>query len=163
MISIKKLATVGVAAGLLAASALPVLANGDGIEQENKGTKVKNDITATSNSGGNKIKAYDDVKGAKIKTGDATTIVEVLNKVNSNKLIAPCECVDGEDGIEQENKWTKVKNYVTADSNTGDNKIKSSSDDVKWAKIKTGDAYTGVSISNYVNKNKIVLTGEPPE
>ena len=153
MISIKKLATVGAAAGLLAASALPVLAWGSDdldITQKNK-AYVKNDITATSNTGGNKIKANDDVKGGKIKTGDAFTGVDVTNVLNSNEAtVDSCECFN-DVTINQKNK-AKVKNYVTADSNTGDNKIKAG-DDVKWGKIKTGDAFTGVSVSNILNSN----------
>src|SRR3990167_9861315 len=153
MISVKKLATVGAAAGLLLASAMPVLASHSDdldITQKNK-AYVKNGITATSNTGGNKIKAVDDVKGGKIKTGDATTGVEVINLLNSNEAtVDACECFD-DVTINQKNK-AKVKNYVTADSNTGDNKIKAG-DDVKWGKIKTGDAFTGVSVSNILNSN----------
>jgi len=84
MISIKKLATVGAAAGLLAASALPVLADDElEVEQENK-AYVRNDVDSEANTGKN------DIGGGRVvimRTGDAFSWPTVTNVVNKNVAV----------------------------------------------------------------------------
>lgn len=157
MISKTKLVTAGAAVALFATSAVPALAWG-GWSDDDLNVKqgnwayVKNDVDASSNSGYNSIDAEDDdVKGSKIKTGDAMTGVDVVNLVNSNDAdVDSCECFD-DVTIKQKN-GAMVKNYIDASSNTGYNSI-DAEDDVKWSSIRTGDALTGVSVTSLVNSN----------
>jgi hypothetical protein len=155
MISVKKLATVGAAGGLLLASTMPAFAfgghhgGGSSLEQENKNTNVTNTVSASSNTGNNTSSGGHHWWGGgnSITTGDASTYVDVLNKVNKNKVELPsCRCFKK---VEQENKNTNVTNTVSASSNTGYNTGKN---------ITTGAASTGVIVTNVVNKN-IVKVG----
>lgn len=155
MISTKKLVTAGTVAALFAATAMPAFANGSGvsIKQKNVGGNG-NGIVVSSNTGDNKMKAGDDIKGGKIKTGDASTDnAKVVSSVNGNLAkVDTCECdVD----------WVKVKqknyggdnNLIVVDSNTGGNKMKAG-DDIKHGKIKTGNASTDdAKVVSLVNTN----------
>ena len=140
MISIKRLATVGAAAGLLLASAVPAFANFDGSGQLNF-ARVWNNVTASSNTGGNSVNGSSD--NNTVWTGNAGTLVGVSTVANKNVSVG-CGCVDF-----QLNS-ARVGNRVTASSNSGYNSINGSSDDnFIW----TGDAGTGVAVSTVVNKN----------
>lgn len=160
MISKTKLVTAGAAVALFATSAIPVFASHSDdllLKQKNWGY-VKNNITATSNTGNNSIDAEDDIKGAKIKTGDAMTGVEVVNLVNSNDAsVDSCGCFD--DVTIRQKNGAKVKNYIDASSDTGNNSIDAEDDDVKWSRIRTGDALTGVSVASIVNSNVATVGG----
>lgn len=142
MISIKKLATVGAAAGLLFGSAMPVLA-WDGFPGSGQVNfaRVWNNVTASSNTGGNSVNGNSDNNA--IVTGDAATIVGVSNKVNKNVSVG-CGCVDFQLNA------ARIGNRVSASSNSGYNSVNGNSDDNV---IVTGSAGTGVAVSNVVNKN----------
>jgi hypothetical protein len=116
--------------------------------------KVKNVTVVKADTGDNKIYAGDDVKGGKIKTGDATAYGEVTNVVNTTA--SSCEC----DGFTLVKNKAKVKNVTIVSADSGDNKIKAE-DDVKGGKIKTGDAGAGAVVTNVVNTTTLGGESEP--
>src|SRR3989344_7714145 len=149
MISIKKLATVGAAAGLLAASALPVLADDElEVEQENK-AYVRNDVDSEANTGKN------DIGGGRfvlMSTGNATSYVDVSTTANKNvAIVEDCDCFD-ELEVEQENK-AYVRNDVDSEANTGKNDIGGG----RGVIMRTGDAFSCPTVTNVVNKNVAVV------
>ncbi len=174
MISIKKLATVGAAASILAFSAAPALASdGSGAEiiQKNSDTTVTTTIDASSNSGSNQIKAIgtdgcgcspSDASNSSIETGSATTTVKVKNNVNKNLVDASCGCLsDSSAEVIQKNKKTTVTTIVDdAKANSGKNKIKAiDGGNASGSEITSGNAKTKVSVKNVVNKNILKLSG----
>lgn len=157
MISVKKLATVGAAGGLLLASAMPVFASHWDIkvEQSNKG-KVENNVTTQANTGDNGNFAEDDVKYSDITTGDASATSDVRTKLNKNfAKVDNCECED-DVKVKQENKWGSVKNNVTTQANTGLN-ANVAGDDVKNSNITTGNATATSTVKSKVNKNVAIV------
>ncbi|MBI3282643.1 hypothetical protein HYZ70_01030 [Candidatus Curtissbacteria bacterium] len=167
MISIKKLATIGAAAGLLAASAMPVFADGPFILQKNKG-KVINIVTTTANSGGNLNVAENGSDGLAINkdnsidTGNAIATSTVKTALNTNIVKADCGCLD--DGtVIQLNKWGKVVNVVdtTANSGLNANVAENGSDGLAINKnnsINTGNATATSTVKSIVNTNVVKLT-----
>lgn len=153
----KKIAVTAAAAGVMLSAAIPAFANGDGdflLVKIKNWAYVKNDVDTTANTGFNAILAGDDVKGGKIKTGNAEALSVVSNMVNTN-VVDLCECLDGEDdsaAIIKIKNGAKVKNYVDTTANTGFNLI-GAEDDVKGGRIRTGDAGAGALVENVVNSN----------
>jgi len=88
MISIKKLATVGAAAGLLLASAMPAFAwhwsDDDLVVSQGNTAIVNNNVGAVSNTGLNGVGGG---KFVMVKTGDAYSDAVVINTVNKNVAI----------------------------------------------------------------------------
>ena len=163
MISIKKLATAGAAAGLLFRSAMPAFAdfnlgfsNGD-VEQSNSAF-IFNGVSASSNTGNNNAGNLAVVSvGNDITTGNATTVVGVTNVANKNVAVDGCGCNDvnigvGNGDLEQSNR-VAVVNLVGASSDTGDNNAGNLAVLSVGNDIQTGNAGTGVSVTNVVNKN----------
>lgn len=154
----KKLAVTGATAALLLSSAVPAFAthwwSDDDLSLRIRNRAyVKNDVDTTANTGYNKIKAYDDVEGGRIRTGDAWASSAVLNDVNTN-IVDLCGCLgDFDDATIKIKNGAKVKNYVDTTANTGYNKIRSYDDDVEGGKINTGGAGAEGYVSNVVNTN----------
>ena len=173
MISIKKLATVGAAAGLLFGSAMPAFAghwrSSDDLNiNQTNGATVDNSVLANCNTanqtmgggGGHNALSTNGGGGGHrgsrdnlaIGTGDAETGVWVDNKVNKNiAKVDACECFD-DVTINQTNGAT-VTNRVLANSNTGNQALGGGPNKA----IHTGNALTGVSVTNLVNKNVVVV------
>jgi len=151
MISIKKLATVGAAAGLLAASAMPVFASHSDdldIDQKN-GAIVKNNTVTVANTGLNSI------GGGKLviqKTGNALAQADVSTVANKNvAVVKDCDCFDDVD-IDQKN-FAYVKNNTVTVANSGKNTIGGG----KLVIQKTGNATAVAWVTNVVNKNVTVV------
>ncbi len=164
MISTKKLATIGAAAALFATTAMPAFAyhrSGVNLDQSNSAF-VMNNVDANSNTGDNTLRG-----SGRIRTGDAATVVDVTNLVNSNDAtVNTCGC-RGKVDVDQTNR-AFVMNNVDANSNTGDNSVRGSRHhhDSEYSSfgggygsssIKTGDAFTGASVTNLVNSNVAVV------
>lgn len=83
MISTKKLVTIGAAAAIFAATAVPALAsNNHSSSGQFNFAKIWNGISASSNTGGNVVNG--EVERGSTNTGDAGTGVVVSNVVNKN-------------------------------------------------------------------------------
>lgn len=147
MISIKKVATIGAAAAIFAATAVPAFAHSSS-GQFNL-AKIWNNVSASSNTGSNSIVGGED--GSTILTGNAGTLVGVSNVANKNVKVGSCGCGGSQTNI------AKIGNKVSASSNTGGNTIVNGED---GSGIGTGDAGTAVVVSNVVNKNVSVALGE---
>lgn len=150
MISIKKLATIGAAGGLLLASAVPALAFGDGdfTFNFNKGA-VSNLVVTKANTGLNSIGSGEDVDDSGIGTGDAGAIAEVKTVLNSN-INGSCGCL-GDSATVNINKGF-VGNSVFTKSNTGLNSM-GANDDVSSSAILTGNALSASVVTSVVNTN----------
>lgn len=111
---------------------------------------IVNTINASSNTGSNWIKL-----GGKITTGDSGTSVNLQNLINTNSLAGN---LTGNQSISSSNG--SITNNVNASSSTGSNTIGVSgycwcfSCSLCHNKISTGDAYTGVTITNGININE---------
>lgn len=152
---LKKLIAGAAGAGLVLTMAGAALA-WDGTFVLNK-AKVKNFTLTVANSGMNTISADDDVKGGKIKTGDAFAYGEVNNVVNTTS-VEGCGC----DDTTVINK-AKVKNTTLTFANTGMNSI-SAGDDVRYGgRIRTGGAEAGSVVTNVVNTTMVGTTESEPE
>lgn len=133
---------------------------------------VKNDINVSSNTGNNSA-SKNTGGNSSIDTGDSKTVVDVKNELNSNVLnVDNCNCdtdalikvanngyeSDNSANLELSNKTVvaqennaDVKNKINADSSTGDNELnKNTGGDNS---ITTGNAWTGVQVSNEANSN----------
>lgn len=130
---------------------------------------LKNDIESVANTGDNSI---EDEKNSKIKTGDAYSIVSLLNKVNTtvvdsrihivtinifgevegNILLPDVEgdenCCGGDLKVSNS---AVVKNNVDSEAVSGQNSIETDSKSTDGAEIETGDATSVVNIKNVVN------------
>lgn len=126
------------------------------IDVDNENTSyVKNDVTANSNTGYNTVNGSHrrhhngnglwgggwNGGGSSIVTGNASAVAgsETMTGGNDTEITIPCDCLDGRKGskliIEVENKnKSAVKNYVTANANTGYNTVNGG------GSITTGDA-----------------------
>ena len=153
----KKLAITGAAAALLLSSAVPAFAShwwsDDDLNLRIRNwAYVKNDVDTNANTGFNAILAGDDVKGGKIRTGNAGATSIVTNDVNSN-FVDLCGCLgDFDDATIKIKNGAKVKNYVDTSANTGFNAI-GAEDDVKGGRILTGNAGATGVVENVVNTN----------
>lgn len=147
MISTKKLVTIGAAAALFAATAVPAFANGFGGGQLNF-AHIWNGVSASSNTGGNVVSGEVE-DGSSVRTGNAATGVEVTNLANKNVKV-------GWGGSFQLNS-AHVGNMVSASSNTGRNVVGGEVED--GSSVGTGNASTGVVVTNVVNKNVSVGFG----
>ncbi len=141
MISTKKLVTIGAAAALFAATAVPAFAGHFGGGQFNF-AGIRNSIVAGSNTGNNNVKGEIE-HGGSTKTGDATTVVGVSNIANKNVNVSSCGCKNSQKNV------ALIGNSVVAGSNTGNNNVRGEVE----GSTSTGDAGTGVVVSNVVNKN----------
>lgn len=173
--------------GLFAMPALASHSHGNTttITNENDAT-VKNYVDASANTGGNTANGGNGGNvsnsgtggnggwGGTIGTGDATTLVSISNKVNTNVAdVNTCGC-SGRNTLTVSNENDAyVKNRVDANSNTGDNtangadggSVSGSSHHHHHSSsstggnggdgglIGTGNAGTGVEIVNRVNTN----------
>jgi len=174
MISIKKLATVGAAAGLLFGSAMPAFAghwrsSDDLIINQTNNADIQNRVFANSNTGnqsiggggGGSLSLNEDGDGDHgrrsrgnfaLRTGDAETGVLVENIANSNDVeVSGCGCFD-DVTITQTNGAT-INNGVFANSNSGNQTLGRGSNKA----IRTGNALTGVAVANLVNSNVAVV------
>jgi len=140
----KKIAVGAAGAALLLSAVAPVFADFDGTIIKNK-AYVKNFTLTKADSGDNSITAVDDVKGGKIKTGDAVAFAAVTNVVNSND-VDTCGC----DGFTLVKNKAKVKNKTLTFADSGDNTI-AAGDDVRGGRIRTGDAIADSAVTNVVN------------
>ncbi len=141
MISTKKLVTIGAAAAIFAATAVPAFAGRSHGGQFNF-AGIRNSVVAGSNTGNNNVGGEVD-HGAKTSTGDASTGVLVSNLANKNVNVSSCGCKNSQKNV------ALIGNDVVAGSNTGNNNV---GGEVEGS-ISTGDATTGVVVSNIVNKN----------
>jgi len=142
MISTKKLATIGAAAALFAATAMPAFAFGGGGQLNF--ARIWNGIEAVSNTGGNNVNG--DVEDeSSTNTGNAETLVGVTNLANKNVNISSCGC----DSFQLNS--ARIGNRVLAVSNTGENNVNGEVEDE--SSTDTGNATTGVLVTNVVNKN----------
>lgn len=140
----KKLISVAAGAGLVLTMAGAALASGgDGVFILNK-AKVKNFTLTVANSGMNSMDANDDIKGGKIKTGDAWALGDVYNEVNWTEVNG-CAC-----GSTAVINKAKVKNVTLTFANSGMNSM-SAGDDIKGGRIRTGSADAGSVVTNVVN------------
>ena len=162
MISIKKVATLSAAAGMLAMSAMPAFAgfwfSNDElvIKQKNSGA-VKNYIdthvnTGKNSSGNETISTFGFGRFGgwgghqSSSTGDAAAVVEVNTGLNSNvAAVDACGCFD-DVTIRQKNRGY-VKNDIDTWVNTGKNSTGGN----------TGDALAGISVTTVVNDNVAIV------
>lgn len=175
MISTKKLATVGAAAALFATTAIPAFATGghhwssdDLVINQTNTANITNRVLANSNTGNQSAGGYggsgslsedgDGYHGHRSRgnlalgTGDAATVVEVVNIANSNVAdVDGCGCFD--DVTINQNNTANVTNGVLANSNSGNQTLGGGSNKAIW----TGDAFTGVAVANVVNSNVAVV------
>ena len=174
MISIKKLAVAGASAGLLFGSAMPAFAghwrsSDDLVINQTNNAAITNNVLANSNTGNQSAggggwsdSLSEDGDGGHgghhsrgnlaLGTGDAGTVVEVLNVANSNVAgVDGCGCFD-DVTINQTNGAT-ITNNVLANSNSGNQTLGGGSNKALF----TGNAFTGVAVSNIVNSNVAVV------
>ncbi|MBI4067644.1 hypothetical protein HY407_04625 [Candidatus Gottesmanbacteria bacterium] len=144
---------------------------------QNNTANVKNKVDADADTGDNK--AYKNTGGnVNITTGDADTDVNVTNELNSNSARVAC-CGSGNTTVNVsgngddsdnsvwlsdynntgilQNNYGRIKNYIDADADTGDNKAKKNTGGSVW--INTGDANTSVDVSNLANVNSAQVGG----
>lgn len=140
---LKKIIAGATGAGLVLTMAGAAFASFDGTFVLNK-AKVKNFTLTVANTGMNTMDASDDIKGGKIKTGDAFAYSEVTNVVNTT-TIEGCGC----ENTTVINK-AKVKNKTLTFANTGMNSMYAG-DDIRGGRIRTGDADAGSVVTNVVN------------
>ena len=140
MISTKKLATIGAAAALFAATAMPAFAFGGGGQLNF--ARIWNGIEAVSNTGGNNVNGEVE-DNSSTDTGDAATGVAVTNLANKNLNVSTCGC----SGFQLNS--ARIGNMVGAVSNTGENNVNGEVE----GSTDTGNATTGVLVTNVVNKN----------
>lgn len=166
MISVKKLATIGAAAGLLLGSAIPAFADhwdDLNINQTNQ-ADIENNILANSNTGNQSIgdggwsfpfcdgDPCDSEGNFALGTGNAATVVEVANVANSNDAdVDSCGCFD--DVTINQTNTANIGNNILANSNSGNQSFGDGSN----LAIHTGNAFTGVAVANVVNSNVAVV------
>src|SRR3972149_795068 len=155
MISIKKLATVGAAAGLLLASAMPAFAwhwsDDDLVVSQGNTAIVNNNVGAVSNTGLNGVGGG---KVVMVKTSDAVAIAGASTTANKNvAVVAGCNCFD--DVTIGQGNTAIVNNNVGAVSNTGLNGVGGG----KFVMVKTGDAVAIAGASTTAKKNVAVVAG----
>ena len=133
---------------------------------------LANDVLATASTGGNEIAEGDN---ALIKTGNAYSVVSLMNKANftvvdsvihivtinifgdfSGNIILPefhneSECASCGVSATMKND-VKMENNVTADANTGENRIDTASSS---STIKTGTSHSIINILDIVNTNAV--------
>lgn len=136
---------------------------------------VSNTIVSEATSGNNEI---DSATGSGITTGDAYSIVSLLNQVNTTiinsqiylvtinifgdvnaNIILPeltaksneADCCGGETNI---NNQAAVDNQIVSQANSGQNTVVAATDAV----IESGDAQSAVNVVNVVNTNLINTT-----
>ena len=138
---------------------------------------ISNYVKADADTGNNE--ANKNTGGdVKVETGDAATLVSVENTANKNvaEVDGCCDMdvdvlisgngydskndaklrLDNATNVVQTNT-ANIKNYVKADADTGGNEAnKNTGGDIT---VKTGDATTGVSISNTANANSAKIGG----
>jgi len=150
---IKKLVTTGAAAGLLLASAVPAFATLSfpfgsddlNVNQGNWGV-VNNNVVANSNTG-NQAKLGGNFA---LGTGDAATLVGVVNGVNGNSVeVKGCDCFD--DVTVNQHNGALVNNNVVANANSGNQAGGWFGGNNKA--LFTANAVTGVAVDNLVNTN----------
>ena len=177
MISIKKIATVGIAAGLLATSAMPAFANGrhhrgsddDLTVAQSNSAFVGNLVVTRADTGDNYIGGGSNHSrghrsggsNSKIVTGDASADALVTTEANSNSAsVAGCGCFD-DVSIAQSNE-ALVLNGVFTTADTGDNSISGGSNGGHHGSrranvIRTGDAMSVATVGTLVNSNVVVV------
>lgn len=193
----KKVAAAIASAGLLVNAALPVFAteiiisgNGAGsdnfaevnqnttttVSQDNNAFVVNN-VDSSAKTGGNTAE-FNTGGGVVIGTGDATSVVDVSNTLNTNSAAVACCETGGTDVlikdngaftlnnvklnqnntvvVDQDNN-AMVMNYVDSDADTGNNKagLNTGGDVV----ILTGKAGSGVTVSTQANSNSALVGG----
>ncbi|KKS12729.1 MAG: hypothetical protein UU67_C0043G0003 [Candidatus Daviesbacteria bacterium GW2011_GWB1_41_5] len=151
MISIKKLATVGAAGGLLLASAVPAFAlfDDDLVIGQGNTAIVTNNVGANANTGLNGVGGG---KFVMVKTGDALAIAGASTTANKNvAVVAGCNCFD--DVTVGQGNTAIVTNNVGANANTGLNGVGGGKIVVVW----TGGAQSQATVSNVVNKNVAIV------
>lgn len=148
----KKLAVAGASAALLLTSVVPAFADYSGLRIRNW-ANVDNHVNTTANTGYNKIKADDDVRGGRIRTGYAAAASVVSNDVNFNSVDL-CGCLGDFDYAPLKiRNGARVENHVNTTANTGYNRIRAYDDDVEGGKIRTGGAGATGVVNNVVNTN----------
>ena len=150
----KKLAVTGATAALLLSSAIPAFAHSDDLTLRIRNwANVNNNVDTTANTGYNRIRAHDDdVRGGRIRTGNADAASLVTNNVNRN-LVDLCGCLgDFDDATIRIRNGARVNNNVDTTANTGYNRIKAD-DDVRGGRIITGGAGAAGVVDNVVNTN----------
>ena len=149
----KKLAITGASAALLLTSVVPAFAQGGPGLRIRNWANVSNNVDTTANTGYNKIKADEDVRGGRIRTGHAAAVSSVSNDVNFN-AVDLCGCLGDFDYAPLKiRNGAKVNNYVDTTANTGYNRITSYDDDVEGGRIRTGGAGATGVVNNVVNTN----------
>lgn len=133
---------------------------------------VSNDIVSRVNTGGNRIEGFGE---AAINTGDAYSVVSVLNNVNTSIIDSAIHIVsinifagvdgniilpefdsvgDSQGGVVSINNNAALNNSIDSYANTGSNSAVSSGS----ATIRTGNAQSVVNVLNVVNKTYIDTT-----
>lgn len=193
----KKVAAVIASAGLLLNATLPVFAteiiisgNAAGSDNfvevnQNSTTTVSqdndafvvNNVDSSAKTGGNTA-SFNTGGGVLVGTGDATSVVDVDNSLNTNQAEVGCCEAGGADVlikdngaytlndvelnqnntvvVDQDNN-AYVKNYVDSDASTGGNdaSLNTGGDVV----IATGNAGSGVTVSTQANSNSALVGG----
>lgn len=139
----KKLAGLAAAGALLLNVAGVAFASHFDTVVKNK-AKVKVFTVAVANTGFNSVNAGDDVKGGKVKTGDALAVSDVSNVVNTT-TVDNCDC----EGSTLVKNKAKVKVAAISLANTGFNSV--NADDVKGGRVVTGNGEAGSVVTNVVN------------
>jgi len=169
--------------GALSSNEADVELSNDTVVSQTNDARVENRITSTSSSGGNSA-SYNTGGEVLVKTGDATSNVDVQNLLNSNSAFVDC-CdqgdldieisgngydsynkvkVDDEDHREQysgtnifQNNYANVENDVESEAKTGANDAKyNTGGDVA---VITGDATSTVDVATAANANVAQVGG----
>ncbi len=153
---IKKLAISAASAAAMLSLTTPAFAANIPSLSVNKITiknqaQVANQVSTSSNTGGNSINGKVLVSNGVILTGNALGQSQVDNQVNTNSVNS-CSCL-GPQAISVSNS-ANVVNHVSTTANTGGNSINAGLA-VQGGAISSGDAGASSAVSNVVNTNLV--------
>jgi hypothetical protein len=144
---VKKIAAVAGAGALLLSVASPAFADDD-LNIRNR-VRVRNNVTTQSNTGLNAILAADDVRGGRVRSGNAEAVATVATTANTSSV----DDRSGFDDTTVRNR-ARVTNNVTTQSNSGLNSILAA-DDVRGGRVRSGNAVSDSMVTNVVNTTVI--------
>jgi len=171
MISIKKLAITGAAAGLLLASAVPVFAGSpprggrggdEGVKQSNDGAVI-NKVTFYADSSSTILATKGgEVEKVSVDTGNATANGVVKTELNKNvAVVKDCKCLD--DGALSQKNHGFVKNEVGVYAYSYSDITASKGGEVEKVSVDTGNAKATGVVKSVVNENVVIVGGGHPK
>lgn len=125
------------------------------ISESRNSANIKNNISAHSSTGGNKVIESTD-GDVVIQTGDSKATVDVINYVNSSIYF---ENTNTDSLVSTQSNIVEVVNTLSMVSETGANIVTGNS--IGQVEIKSGSTKTSVSLFNAINKSVSVKSCDP--